>query len=267
MVLRPRAEAARRSARDERTLLHDRLQRACSIVTAAYRTIMRQANAQGARQIGSMRIDTALVPLRTARVLRGSTAAQASAARSPSHAVRDFDDDQAHTDEALDVLAPCDRLPHTRSPTRGWHCRHRRTSDDPSFSPDERLAPGDRKAHEPFFFRFRQRRRVTPRRSLQSVRAIEGGGMKLSSPVFQFRLWDGHSIGPAALKRMWSAACDDEKVSVSRTWVGTSHSGVPKYLYCLHPPSLVFNRTLAESRMILYLRARYPSMPVVLQRL
>ncbi|MBO9664015.1 hypothetical protein [Dokdonella sp.] len=91
--------------------------------------------------------------------------------------------------------------------------------------------------------------------------------MKFSSPVFQFRLWDGHSIGPDALKRMWSAACDHEKVVVSRTWVGTNHSGNPEYLYSLYPPTLVFNRTLAESRMVLFLRARYPSMPVVLQRL
>lgn len=91
--------------------------------------------------------------------------------------------------------------------------------------------------------------------------------MKLSSPIFQFRLWDGQSIGPKALRRMWSAACDHENAAVSRTWVGDGHSGIPKYLYCLHPPALVFNRTLAESRMILSLRARYPSMPVVLQRL
>ena len=91
--------------------------------------------------------------------------------------------------------------------------------------------------------------------------------MRLPSPVFQFRLLDNHSIGHEALQRMWSEACNDDQVRVSRKWVGSNASGTSKYLYCLYPPTFGFNMTSAESRMTLSLRARYPSMSVVLQRL
>lgn len=91
--------------------------------------------------------------------------------------------------------------------------------------------------------------------------------MRLRAPVFQFRFWDDHSIGHVALQRMWSAACNSEPVQVSRKRIGTSSSGVPKYLYCLYPPTPGVNLTLAESRMTLSLRASYPDSPVQLQRL
>lgn len=89
--------------------------------------------------------------------------------------------------------------------------------------------------------------------------------MRLPSPAFQFRLWDDHSIGHEALRRMWAAACSDDAVRVARKWVGTSTTGASKYLYCLYPPASGFNAAVAESRMTLSLRTRYPA--VVLQRL
>jgi hypothetical protein len=35
-------------------------------------------------------------------------------------------------------------------------------------------------------------------------------------PLFQFRLSSGQSIGPQALRRLWSTACRTEDVTVSR---------------------------------------------------
>lgn len=91
--------------------------------------------------------------------------------------------------------------------------------------------------------------------------------MRLLSPVFQFRLRDDHSIGYEALRRMWAAACNDDEVRVSRKLIGTSLTGSSKYLYCLYPPTSRFDLVTAESRMTLSLRACYPSLSVVLQRL
>ncbi|WP_300614632.1 hypothetical protein [Dokdonella sp.] len=91
--------------------------------------------------------------------------------------------------------------------------------------------------------------------------------MKLLPPVLQFRLRDDHSVGYEALRSMWAAACNDNDVRVSRKLVGTSSSGYANYLYCLYPPAIRFDLALAESRMTLSLRARYPSLSVVLQRL
>lgn len=57
-------------------------------------------------------------------------------------------------------------------------------------------------------------------------------------PLFLFRLSNGQSIGPAALRRLWSNACGTEDVVVSRQTRDSGH-GAPIHTYTLSGPTNV----------------------------
>lgn len=55
-------------------------------------------------------------------------------------------------------------------------------------------------------------------------------------PLFLFRLSNGQSIGPSALRRLWSSACGTDDVTVSRE---TRETGInaPVHTYTLCGPA------------------------------
>lgn len=77
-------------------------------------------------------------------------------------------------------------------------------------------------------------------------------------PHFRFRLRHDLSIGPAALKRLWSAACGDENVTVSREPTRTA-SGDSTYRYCLCGPPHLFDLAHVEARLRTSLQATFPA--------
>lgn len=85
-------------------------------------------------------------------------------------------------------------------------------------------------------------------------------------PQFQFRLARGLSIGPVALKRLWSAACGCSDVTVSRelTRANEDRSG---YRYSLWGPPHRFDLALVEGRLRTTLEASFPKGSVMLFRL
>ncbi len=57
--------------------------------------------------------------------------------------------------------------------------------------------------------------------------------------LFQFRLSDSQSIGPAALRKLWARACGSRDVSVQREVRDAGFGkSVPVYLLC-GPPQLI----------------------------
>jgi hypothetical protein len=55
-------------------------------------------------------------------------------------------------------------------------------------------------------------------------------------PLFLFRLTSGQSIGPSALRRLWSTACGTDDVTVSRETRETGAS-TPIHTYTLCGPA------------------------------
>ena len=62
--------------------------------------------------------------------------------------------------------------------------------------------------------------------------------MRHSVPLFLFRLNNGQSIGPSALRRLWSDACGTDDVLVSRE-TRESGPGAPIHTYTLSGPANV----------------------------
>lgn len=83
---------------------------------------------------------------------------------------------------------------------------------------------------------------------------------------FQFRLAHGLSIGSAALKHLWSAACGCGDVSVSRepTRADEERSG---HRYSLWAPPHRFDPAIVEDRLRATLEARFSTGRVMLFRL
>lgn len=90
--------------------------------------------------------------------------------------------------------------------------------------------------------------------------------MNAHVPQFQFRLRHGSSIGPVALKRLWSAACGCDDVTVSRE-PARAASDRTGYRYSLWGPPHRFDLVAVEARLQLTLRARFPEAHVMLFRL
>ncbi|MGN6521539.1 MAG: hypothetical protein ACTHK2_19205 [Dokdonella sp.] len=83
---------------------------------------------------------------------------------------------------------------------------------------------------------------------------------------FQFRLARGLSIGPTALKHLWSAACGCGDVAVSRepTRTDEERSG---HRYSLWAPPHRFDPAVVEDRLRATLEARFSKGGVMLFRL
>jgi hypothetical protein len=90
--------------------------------------------------------------------------------------------------------------------------------------------------------------------------------MNAHVPQFQFRLARGLSIGPVALKRLWSAACGCSDVTVSReqTRPNEDRSG---HRYSLWGPPNRFDLATVEARLLTTLEARFPGVRITLFRL
>ena len=67
-----------------------------------------------------------------------------------------------------------------------------------------------------------------------SIRIASEGRQPAHVPLFRLRLGSGGSIGPVALKRVWSSAAQSSMVSVSREAVGRGGS---HYTYILSGPA------------------------------
>jgi hypothetical protein len=64
--------------------------------------------------------------------------------------------------------------------------------------------------------------------------------------LFQFRLMDGQSIGPLALRRLWALACQSENVTVSRQ---AGRFGSNSHTYSLCGPTQTANLATIEVRL------------------
>lgn len=76
-------------------------------------------------------------------------------------------------------------------------------------------------------------------------------------PQFRFRLRRDVSIGPAALKRLWAAACGSEDVTVLRETTRTAE-GDSTYRYCLCGPPHLFDIDRVEARLLKTLQSTFP---------
>lgn len=85
-------------------------------------------------------------------------------------------------------------------------------------------------------------------------------------PLFNLRLGDGRTIGPKALRRIWSEASGSQDVEVSRT---TFHSvGRPDHrLYTLSGPRSMHGLDAIESRLRSLMRERTAGSMMTLTRL
>ena len=85
-------------------------------------------------------------------------------------------------------------------------------------------------------------------------------------PLFQFRLSSGQSIGPRALRRLWSTACSSEDVTVSREVrkVGYGRQG---HVYSLCGPARMADIANVEARLRSLLQENASSATVTLTRL
>lgn len=77
-------------------------------------------------------------------------------------------------------------------------------------------------------------------------------------PQFRFRLRHDVSIGPAALKRLWAAACGSEDVTVLREATRTAN-GDSAYRYCLCAPPYLFDVARVEARLLKNLQSTFPA--------
>jgi hypothetical protein len=85
-------------------------------------------------------------------------------------------------------------------------------------------------------------------------------------PLFQFRLRNGMSIGPVALRRIWSTASQSQHVTVSRELrrLGNQQSG---HVYSLNGPPNLCDLSTIEIRLRNLLNDVLPEVHVVLIRL
>jgi hypothetical protein len=72
--------------------------------------------------------------------------------------------------------------------------------------------------------------------------------MSTQIPLFQFRLRNGVSIGPSALRRIWSTASGSSEVTVSRELrrIGTERTD---HVYSLSGPANLFDLPTVETRL------------------
>ncbi len=90
--------------------------------------------------------------------------------------------------------------------------------------------------------------------------------MSRQVPLFQLRLRDGASIGPAELKRIWSAASECDEVGVARE----VRSGSDQYsspLYSLNAPRTLQDLAAVELRLRQMLQDALSADHVELRRL
>jgi hypothetical protein len=66
--------------------------------------------------------------------------------------------------------------------------------------------------------------------------------------LFHLRLNKGQSIGPSALRKLWSTACGSDDVSVSRTTYGSDYGGAGN-TYSLYGPPGIANLQGIETRL------------------
>jgi hypothetical protein len=66
--------------------------------------------------------------------------------------------------------------------------------------------------------------------------------------LFRFRLSEGQSIGPAALRKLWSTACGSNDVKVSRVASGPGY-GAQSHTYSLCAPAKTANLATVEVRL------------------
>jgi hypothetical protein len=74
--------------------------------------------------------------------------------------------------------------------------------------------------------------------------------------LFSFRLSGGRSIGPSALRKLWSSACDSDDVKVSRV---TSGQGDTVHTYSLCASPRTANLQAVEIRLRGLLEQTLPS--------
>ena len=79
--------------------------------------------------------------------------------------------------------------------------------------------------------------------------------------LFSFRLGGGQSIGPAALRRLWSFACESDNVRVSRT-PPTQGGRVHTYALCASPKTA--NLPAIEMRLRRLLEESLPNAAISL---
>jgi len=66
--------------------------------------------------------------------------------------------------------------------------------------------------------------------------------------LFRFRLSQGQSIGPLALRKLWSNACGSDDVKVSRSASGPGY-GTQSHTYSLCAPAKTVNLANIEVRL------------------
>jgi len=66
--------------------------------------------------------------------------------------------------------------------------------------------------------------------------------------LFRFRLSEGQSIGPIALRKLWSTACGTSDVKVSRAASGPGY-GAQSHTYSLCAPPKTVNLAAIEVRL------------------
>lgn len=86
-------------------------------------------------------------------------------------------------------------------------------------------------------------------------------------PIFRFRLSGSHSIGRSALRRIWSAACRSDDVSVGREECGHAMYGDSAYVYSLYGPPRTPNGAEIEQRLRESLVAALPRATIAITRL
>lgn len=65
-------------------------------------------------------------------------------------------------------------------------------------------------------------------------------------PLFKFNLGNGQSIGPSALRTLWSRACESRDVSVSRQ---AARTGGTRNTYLLHASPRLKDLPSIEARL------------------
>jgi hypothetical protein len=90
--------------------------------------------------------------------------------------------------------------------------------------------------------------------------------MQTQVPLFQFRLRNGMSIGPTALRRIWTTASGLNDVTVSRELrrIGTERTD---HVYSLSGPANMFDLPMVETKLRNLLQAALIQPYIELRRL
>jgi len=83
---------------------------------------------------------------------------------------------------------------------------------------------------------------------LNGARMLSGGAPGRRVPIFQFRLRNGRSIGPAELRNLWATASGSEDVAVSRE-VRHVDGQRPDAVYLLSASPDLFDLASVETRL------------------